>query len=131
MDEDEVLIYARTYPAAIAGTRSYFHFNFTNSEAKRIIDRSSDNIILIIIGEAVLVYQPDRNIHEPTELRVPVQWRYSSGLEVAVSPAGVASWNFKEPGEGMSQEEADSTLEIHLDQSWQGEELSVVITPAR
>ena len=86
---------------------------------------------MIIIGEAVLVYQPDRNIHEPTELRVPVQWRYSSGLEVAVSPAGVASWNFKEPGEGMSQEEADSTLEIHLDQSWQGEELSVVITPAR
>ena len=32
LDEEEVLIYARTYPAAVSGTRSYFHFNYTNSE---------------------------------------------------------------------------------------------------
>ena len=112
MDEDEVLIYARTYPSSIAGTRSYFHFNFTNSEA-------------------ILVYQPDQNIEQPTELRVPVQWRYKTGLDVVISPTGLASWNFKEPGDGVSQEEADSTMEIHLNQSWNGQELSVVIMPTK
>ena len=85
----------------------------------------------MILGEAILIYQPDRNIEQPTELRVPVQWRYKTGLEVDISPRGLATWNFKVPGGGLSQEEADSTMEIHLDQSWQGEELSVVITPTR
>ena len=112
MDEDEVLIYARTYPAAVSGTIKYFNFNFTSSEA-------------------VLVYQPSQNIQQPTELRVPVQWRYKEGVDVVISPSGLASWNFKEPGDGLSEEEARSTMEIHLDQSWLGEELAVVITPTR
>lgn len=85
----------------------------------------------IMLGEAILIYKPDMNIQQPTELRVPVQWRYRTGLDVVISPRGLASWNFKEPGLGLSKEEAESTLEIHLDQSWQGEELSVVITPTR
>ena len=88
-------------------------------------------MIKMILGEAILIYQPDRSIEQPTELRVPVQWRYKTGLDVVISPNGLASWNFKEPGDGVSQEEADSTMEIHLDPSWQGEELSVVITPIR
>ena len=87
--------------------------------------------IKIILGEAILIYQPDKNILQPTELRVPVQWRYKDGLEVAISPRGLASWNFKEPVDGPSQEEAESTIEIHLDQTWGGEELSLVITPTR
>ena len=89
------------------------------------------SFLKIILGEAILIYQPDRNILQPTELRVPVQWRYKAGLDVVISPRGLASWNFKEPGGGLSQEEAESTLEIHLDQTWDGEELSVVITPTR
>ena len=111
LDEDEVLIYARTYPSAIAGSRTYFHFNFTNSEA-------------------ILVYQPNQDIQQPTELRVPVQWRYKTGVEVVISPTGLASWNFKQPGDGVSVEEAESTMEIHLEEAWDGEELSVVITPS-
>ena len=104
------MIYARTYPAAVAGTIKYFHFNFTSSEA-------------------VLVYQPSQSIQQPTELRVPVQWRYKEGVEVVISPSGLASWNFKEPGGAVSEEEARSTMEVHLDPSWQGEELAVVISP--
>ena len=85
----------------------------------------------LILGEAILIYQPDRNIEQPTELRVPVQWRYRTGLDVVISPRGVASWNFREPGDGLSQEEAESTMEIRLEEAWDGEELSVVITPSK
>ena len=85
----------------------------------------------LILGEAILIYQPDRNIEQPTELRVPVQWRYRTGLDVVISPRGVASWTFREPGDGLSQEEAESTMEIRLEEAWDGEELSVVITPSK
>ena len=60
----------RVYPAAVAGTGKYFNFN---SET----------------DEAVLVYQPDPSIEQPTVLRVPVQWRYQEGgPTVVISPAG-------------------------------------------
>ena len=78
------------------------------------------------------MYQPDPSIDQPTLLRVPVQWRYESGVQINISPAGVASWNFITPGgdDNVSEEEANSTLEIRLTEAWNGEELSVVISPA-
>lgn len=113
LNPDRVRLFARTFPAAVAGTGKYFHFNDATDEA-------------------VLVYQPDPSIDQPTLLRVPVQWRYESGVQINISPAGVASWNFMAPGgdDNVSEEEANSTLEIRLTEAWNGEELSVVISPA-
>ena len=71
--------YARVFPAAIAGTGKYFTFNGETSEA-------------------LLVYQPDPSIEGPTELRVPVSWRYEAGPQIDISPAGLADWSFAIPG---------------------------------
>merc|ERR1719481_223307 len=110
LNVDTVKTYARTYPAAVAGTGEYFYFN---SET----------------DEALLVYQPDPNIEEPTVIRVPVNWRYQERqLTVNISPEGVAQYEFMTASEEMSAEEAESTLLIHLDPSWNGEKLSVVIS---
>ena len=109
---DRARIYARTYPAAIAGTGKYFHFNEETSEA-------------------LLVFQPDSSILQPTELRVATQWRYPAGLQVDISPAGLATWRFagqEEGEEGMPGELANSTVYINLSQAWAGEELTVTVT---
>ena len=111
LNEDRARVFARTYPAAVAGTANYFHFDKETSEA-------------------MLVFQPDPSIQEPTVMRVPVTWRYEAGVQVDISPSGLASWSFLPSSDQVSQEEADSTLEIRLGPTWAGEELSVVISRA-
>lgn len=110
LNVENVKTYARVYPSAVAGTGKYFHFDDETNEA-------------------VLVYQPDPSIESPTEIRVPVKWRYQNGVSVNITPEGVTRWNFLTPNEGLSSEEANSTLAVHLEDSWNGEEISVVITP--
>ena len=78
--------------------------------------------------EAVLVYQPNPLIESPTEIRVPVKWRYQEGVNINITPEGVTRWNFLTSADGLSQEEANSTLTVWLEDSWNGEEISVVIT---
>jgi len=106
LNKDRVRVFARTYAEAIAGAGKYFHFNSETSEA-------------------LLVYQPDPAITEPTLLRVPVTWRYAAGVEVDISPVGVTNWSF-----GCCDEHANTTLEIRLNDEWNGEEISVVVVPA-
>ena len=79
LNVDSLLPYARVYPSAIAGTGKYFTFNVDTSEA-------------------LLVYQPDPTILLPTELRVPVQWRYQSGAQIDVIPAGVTLYDYYHTG---------------------------------
>ena len=110
LNKERVAVFARVYPAAVAGTGKYFHFNKETNEA-------------------VLVYQPDPSIDEPTEIRVPVTWRYQTGVSVNITPQGVTRWNFLTADDNISQEEANSTIAIYLDRNWDGEEISVVITP--
>merc|ERR1712110_940077 len=102
---------AWTYPAAVAGTANYFHFDKETSEA-------------------LLVFQPEPSILEPTVIRVPVTWRYEAGVKVDIAPSGLASWTFMTATDGVSEEEAASSLEIRLEEAWAGEELSVVISRA-
>jgi hypothetical protein len=100
------------YPAAIAGRGSYFHF-----------DTATD--------EAVLVFQPSATIVEPTLLRVPTAFRYPAGLQVAISPAGVAAWEGVCPGAaGCAPGEAPQAIAIRKLEAWAGEELVVVDSPA-
>ena len=106
----DLLQYARVYPSAVAGTGKYFTFNVETSEA-------------------LLVYQPDPSIDQPTELRVPVSWRYQAGAQVDVVPSGLAEWRFATVEDGLAEEVANSTLFISLTDSWSGEELSVTVTP--
>merc|ERR1711936_323408 len=105
---DRATTYARTYPAAIAGTAKYFTFNDETSEA-------------------LLVFQPDPNIAQPTELRVATQWRYPAGVEIVVIPPGLASWRFGSVEDGLAAEVANSTVLISLTGAWAGEELSVTV----
>ena len=111
LNEDRARVFARTYPSAVAGTANYFHFDKETSEA-------------------LLVFQPEPSIQEPTVIRVPVTWRYEAGVRVDVAPSGLASWSFMTASEGLSEEEAASSLEIRLEEAWAGEELSVVISRA-
>ena len=78
----------------------------------------------------MLVYTPEAGLASvATVLRVPVTWRYAGGLTVAVSPPGLASWSFMAASSSVCEEEAATSLEIWLEAAWQGEQLSVVITP--
>ena len=80
----------------------------------------------------VLVYTPEAGLAAvATVLRVPVTWRYAGGLTVSVSPPGLASWNFMAASSAVSEEEAATSLEIWLEAAWQGEQISVVITPTQ
>ena len=82
-------------------------------------------------SEALLVFQPDPDIEQPTELRVPVKWRYQAGVQIDISPPALADWSFGSVSEGLSEEVASSTVFITLTQAWSGEELSVSVVPAK
>jgi len=105
LNKDRVRVFARTYAQSIAGDGKYFHFNSETSEA-------------------VLVFQPNPSITEPTELRVPISWRYSEGVKVDISPSGVADYNFLCCGQVEN-----TTLQISLTEMWNGEEISVAVMP--
>ena len=111
LNAERVRVFARTYPSAVAGTANYFHFDKETSEA-------------------LLVFQPEPSIQEPTVMRVPVAWRYEAGVQVDISPSGLASWTFMAASAEVSEEEAASSIEIRLEEAWAGEELSVVISRA-
>ena len=111
LNKDRVRVFARTFPSAVAGTANYFHFDKETSEA-------------------LLVFQPEPSIQEPTVIRVPVTWRYEAGVRVDIAPAGLASWSFMTASEGVSEEEAASSVEVRLEDAWNGEEISVVISRA-
>ena len=96
----------------IAGTGKYFTFSVDTSEA-------------------LLVFQPDPDIELPTELRVPVRWRYQAGVQIDIVPPGLAHWRFGSVSDGLSEEEANSTVLITLSEAWSGEELSVTVVPAK
>merc|ERR1712066_712606 len=106
---DRATIYARTYPAAIAGTGKYFRFDEETSEA-------------------LLVFQPDSDIKQPTELRVATQWRYPNGVQIDIIPPGLASWTFASVEDGLPVEVANSTVLVSLTEAWAGEELTVTVT---
>ena len=110
LNVDSLLPYARVYPSAVAGTGKYFHFNTETSEA-------------------LLVYQPDPTILQPTELRLPVKWRYQAGAQLDIVPSGLAEWRFASLEDGLGEEEAASTVFISLTEAWSGEELSVTVIP--
>ena len=76
------------------------------------------------------MFQPEPSIQEPTVIRVPVTWRYEAGVRVDVAPTGLASWSFMTASEEVSEEEAASSVEIRLEEAWNGEEISVVISRA-
>ena len=81
----------------------------------------------------MLVYTPEAGLAAvATVLSVPGTWRYAAGgLTVSVSPPGLASWNFMAASSAVSEEEAATSLEIWLEAAWQGEQISVVITPTQ
>ena len=112
LNVDSLWQYARVFPSAIAGTGKYFTFSVDTSEA-------------------LLVFQPDPDIELPTELRVPVRWRYQAGVQIDIVPPGLAHWRFGSVSDGLSEEEANSTVLITLSEAWSGEELSVTVVPAK
>jgi len=105
LNKDNVRIFARTYAQSVAGEGKYFHFNSDTSEA-------------------LLVFQPDPSISEPTELRVPLTWRYAEGVKVEIAPSGVADHKFLCCGH-----RENTTLQIELTEKWNGEEISVTVVP--
>ena len=58
-----------------------------------------------------MLCRPDPAITAPTQLKVPVTWRYQTGLGVSISPAGVAQWNMATTGPAAAQ---NTTLEITI-----------------
>jgi len=106
LDRDSVTTYARVYPTAIAGQGNFFQFN-------------SD------INVGILVYQPDPNISQPTEIKVPEIWRYKEGFTVEIEPQGVAEW-----AQLCCTEAFNSTVQIRLLEEWDGEELIVIVKPS-
>ena len=66
INTDQVKIYARTYPKAVAGESLAFTFNATTLDA-------------------VLEYIPDPNCKLPTEIFFSETWHYTNGIEVEIS----------------------------------------------
>ena len=58
-----------------------------------------------------MLCRPDPSITAPTQLKVPVTWRYQTGLGVSISPAGLAQWNMATTGPAAAQ---NTTLEITI-----------------
>ena len=97
---DEVDKFARIFPTAIAGNVKFFEFDLATNEA-------------------VLVYQPDGTIEQPTVLSVPVQWRFPGGeWAVSVAPETVVSYTID-----------NNEVSVALTEQWAGEEVSIVIGP--
>jgi len=102
--------FARVYPEALNGQGRYFNFDDTTSEA-------------------VLVFQPSGTF-EASLVKVPVAFRYPNGFQVSIAPEGVAEWKLVCADPATCSIQDGSTISLTTLANWDGEELTVVISPA-
>ena len=103
LDTDKVRAYARVYPQAIAGQVRYFHFD-------------------PVTRRAIFIYYPDAMVAASTVLAVP-GWNYETGFEVSITPAKVV-WR-----QNCCSLAANATISLEVLQDYNGEEITVIITP--
>lgn len=77
LDKDQVRSYARTYAKAVAGLTNLFSFNQTTLTA-------------------VLKYEIDPSISEPTIIFASQTWNYVNGFEVTIEPLGKAIFTLQD-----------------------------------
>jgi len=76
LDTEIVKTYARIYPQAVAGQLIEFVFDSVSNRAQ-------------------LRYSIRPGCQKPTEIFIPLKWRFQNGFNAILSPDGLASWSLE------------------------------------